>query len=286
MTPYCVFSPTTSQNLAQGILILKATNTTFAVRSGGHAAVQGLAATSHGVLVATTQFTETTLVPTPNAYGTSYLRAGAAFRWQELYDFLNPHGLIVVGGRVAPVGSSLIGGGGLSYHASLYGWAASNVVNFEVVTGEGKVLEANAETNCDLFWALKGGSNNFGIVTRYDLKTYPSGLVFGGVSHWAANATQQYLDAQTAYLQPGGGVSDPKGNIMPSWSINPSTGVETQSIIYFYNEDNPSPAAFANFTAIPTVSTTAGISNFSAITEQTAFFATLVNRYDYLHLYS
>ncbi|KAF7946730.1 hypothetical protein EAE96_009715 [Botrytis aclada] len=281
LSPYCVFSPLTSGDLATGVEILARTNTSFAIRSGGHAAVAGIASTDHGVMIATTSFTEKTLVPLPNDFGVPYLRAGAAFRWSEIYEFLEPYGLIAVGGRVAPVGSSLVLGGGLSYHASLHGWAANNVINFELVTANGTILQVNDATYPDLFWALKGGSNNFGVVTRYDLKTYESGLVFGGSVQWGANATQQYLDAYTAYIAPGGGIDDANGNLMPDFSYSPMTGTESSGTVYFYNGNDPSPKAFENFTAIPTVSSEVGIMNFSAIVSQTEFFASLINRWSW-----
>jgi hypothetical protein len=56
-------------------------------------------------------------------------------------------------------------GGGISYFSQQRGWAANNIVNYEVVTASSKVIQVNAQSHSDLFWALKGGSNNFGIVT-------------------------------------------------------------------------------------------------------------------------
>jgi FAD/FMN-containing dehydrogenase len=63
-----------------------------------------------------------------------------------------------------------------------YGWAANNVVDFEIVLANGTIANANANSNQDLFAVLKGGGNNFGIVTTYTLKAYPQGQVCG--THW------------------------------------------------------------------------------------------------------
>ena len=60
-----------------------------------------------------------------------------------------------------------------------YGWAANNVVEFEVVLVNGTIINANANSNQDLFTVLKGGGNNFSIVTMYTLKAYPQGQVCG-----------------------------------------------------------------------------------------------------------
>lgn len=69
---------------------------------------------------------------------------------------------------------SKISAGGNSFYAAEHGLACDNVVNFQVVLASAAIVDANSKTNPDLFKALKGGSNNFGIVTRFDMKTFPS----------------------------------------------------------------------------------------------------------------
>jgi FAD/FMN-containing dehydrogenase len=67
--------------------------------------------------------------------------------------------------------------GGLSYLSTQYGWAADNIVEAEVVLANGTIVIASNTTNVDLFNVLRGGGNNFGIVTTYTLQTYPMGEV-------------------------------------------------------------------------------------------------------------
>lgn len=64
-------------------------------------------------------------------------------------------------------------GGGLAYFSGIYGLACDNVKNYEVVLADGMISEINQESNPDLYWALRGGGNNFAVVTRYDLDAYP-----------------------------------------------------------------------------------------------------------------
>ncbi|KAL8812463.1 MAG: hypothetical protein Q9223_007289 [Gallowayella weberi] len=68
----------------------------------------------------------------------------------------------------------------MSYFAPRYGFVCDQVVNFEVVLANGTVVNANSTANSDLWFALKGGSNNFGIVTRFDLKVFLQGKIWGG----------------------------------------------------------------------------------------------------------
>ncbi|KAL8893423.1 MAG: hypothetical protein Q9192_005281 [Flavoplaca navasiana] len=68
----------------------------------------------------------------------------------------------------------------MSYFAPRYGFVCDQVVNYEIVLANGTAVDSNAENNSDLWFALKGGSNNFGVVTRFDLKTFPLGKFWGG----------------------------------------------------------------------------------------------------------
>jgi FAD/FMN-containing dehydrogenase len=107
---------------------------------------------------------------------------GPGLDWGEVYTFLDKYGLATTGGRLAPVGvPGLLLGGGISFHGNQYGWSADNVVEYEIVLYTGKIVSVTAKSNSDLFWALKGGSNNFGIVTKFRLNTFSSGTVYAGV---------------------------------------------------------------------------------------------------------
>lgn len=91
--------------------------------------------------------------------------------WQEVYETLAPHGVIVTGGRAGTVGvGGFLTGGGNSFHAASHGMACDTVVNFEVALANGSIINANAKENADLWVALKGGSGNLGLVTRFDLR--------------------------------------------------------------------------------------------------------------------
>lgn len=75
--------------------------------------------------------------------------------------------------------------GGLSFFSSREGFICDNVLNYEVVLSTGEVVSANASTNSDLWRALRGGGNNFGIVTRFDLRTFEQGPFWGGaIFYW------------------------------------------------------------------------------------------------------
>ncbi|KAK0367429.1 FAD binding domain-containing protein, partial [Colletotrichum limetticola] len=87
--------------------------------------------------------------------------------WGDVYSALDPFGVTAVGGRASVVGvGGFTTGGGYSFHSNRRGFACDNVVNFEVVLANGTIVNANAYENSGLWRALKGGSGNFGFVTR------------------------------------------------------------------------------------------------------------------------
>lgn len=106
---------------------------------------------------------------------TNIARVGTGARWGEVFAVLEDDGVMVAGGREGVVGvGGLLLGGGISWYASREGYSCDNVVNFEVVLANGTVINANESCHKDLWRALKGGSGNFGIVTRFDLETFPA----------------------------------------------------------------------------------------------------------------
>ena len=137
--------------------------------------VPGAAGITNGVLISTQKLDSMHLT---NSQKTAHL--GPGLRWGAVYDWISLYNLGVVGGRYDPVGvSRLLLGGGINYFGSQYGWATNGVSNFKVVLANSLIVDANARSNPGLFWTLKGGSSNFGIVTRFDLITFPVASRYG-----------------------------------------------------------------------------------------------------------
>lgn len=202
---------------------------------------------SNGVLVSTERLTTLN-----HAQGKSVVQIGAGLRWRSVYDFLAKDSLAVAGGRFGAVGvSGLLLGGGFSYFSSEYGWGASSVVNYQVVLANGKIVDANSTSNPDLFWALKGGSSNFGIVTRFDMKTWSLEEMWGGTVLYNASALDDIVEAYASYTVAQGGSSDPHAHSDPSITINATTGEVSIYSLYMHKGPESNPPALRNFTQIP-----------------------------------
>ncbi|KAF2488555.1 FAD-binding domain-containing protein [Lophium mytilinum] len=123
---------------------------------------------------------------------------GCGETWTSVYSELEKHGLTTAGGRVGRVGVTgllLIHEGGLSLYSTRRGFACDSVTEFSVVLASGIVVKASAKENSDLWIALKGGLNNFGIVTSFKMKTFETGPVWGGVTYYLQGTCTQLIEA-------------------------------------------------------------------------------------------
>ncbi len=106
------------------------------------------------------------------------------------------HGLAAVLGFVSLTGiAGLTLGGGFGYLTKRWGWTSDNVVGMDVVTADARVVRASSDENEDLFWGLRGGGGNFGVVTGIDYALYPVGPeIVGGVVAWPASEAPRILE--------------------------------------------------------------------------------------------
>ncbi|MDR6865673.1 FAD/FMN-containing dehydrogenase [Microbacterium resistens] len=126
--------------------------------------------------------------------GTRVAIGGGAV-WGRVAGALEPHGLAISSGDTASVGvGGLTVGGGLGWMARAWGAAVDQLVGAQVVTADGRIVEASAEENPDLFWALRGGGGNVGIVTRFDFEAHPlPGIAFA--EYTAGDDAEEFLRA-------------------------------------------------------------------------------------------
>ncbi|KAM7214837.1 bifunctional solanapyrone synthase [Rhypophila decipiens] len=161
---------------ALGPLVLEG-SCRIAIRGTGHTPFAGSANIQDGVTIDLRNFKGVVLDAEE-----STVKVAVGETWDKLYAELEKHGLTTAGARVNNVGvGGFILGGALSLISSRRGFSCDSVTEFQVMLVTGELVRASADEHPDLFIALKGGLNNFDVVTSVTMKTYSSGDVWGGV---------------------------------------------------------------------------------------------------------
>ncbi|KAF7179374.1 hypothetical protein CNMCM7691_008307 [Aspergillus felis] len=246
--PYCIFKPSVNTDVSILVLLSRYTGCPFAIKSGGHAAFAGASSIQGGITVLLKDMNAITLND-----DRSIVSVGPGNVWVQVYAALEPYGLAAVGGRVSTIGvGGLTTGGGISYYSNLYGWACDNVESFEVVTASGAVVTASADSYPDLYWALRGGGNNFGIVTKFNLYTIPSPEMRGGTRVFAED---QFSKVISAFVSVVNGASN-DGNAQHWVAFVHTQGQNIAGAEVTYAKNVSEPAIFAPYRAIPAIQDT------------------------------
>jgi FAD/FMN-containing dehydrogenase len=164
------------EDVAAAIAAGRAGGLELAIRGGGHS-VAGRGTTDGGVMVDLSLLKAIDVDPDART-----VRAGGGVNWGELNEATQAHGLAVTGGVISTTGiAGLTLGGGLGWLMPKHGLALDNLLSAEVVLADGRVVTASEEEHPDLFWALRGGGGNFGVVTTFEYRLHEVGpLVTGG----------------------------------------------------------------------------------------------------------
>ncbi|KXJ93643.1 FAD binding domain-containing protein [Microdochium bolleyi] len=260
LAPWCMVLPTATEEVSAVISVLNQNKCPFGIRSGGHSQFAGASSVKDGVTIDLGFFNGTTYDADRKI---ASIHPGA--NWQSAYDTLAPFGVSVPGGRAGIVGvAGFTLGGGYSYYFNSRGFAADNVVNFEVVLGDGRVVNANAGENADLWHALKGSSGNLGLVTRFDIRTIDSTMVWGGLTAYELSSADAVWEAFADFadnvdLEPA------SQSIVYTMYVNGQFLV--QSLLTNHLALDAAPA-FSKFFTIPTLTSTAKIRTISDLARE------------------
>ncbi|MFI0356950.1 FAD-binding oxidoreductase [Actinomadura sp. 9N407] len=125
---------------------------------------------------------------------TAWVEAGA--RWERVIEASAPYGLAPLSGSLPSVGAvSYTLGGGVGLMARRYGFAADHVNRIDLVTADGELRQVTADSDPDLFWGLRGGGGNFGVVTGMEIGLFPVARVYGGGLYFDVEQVPDVLDA-------------------------------------------------------------------------------------------
>ena len=175
-SPAAIVRAQTSDDVTTAIRFARERQVALSVRSGGHG-LSGLATNNGGLVIDLAHFnTVEILDPTRRL-----VRIGAGSRWGDVAQALAPHGLAITSGDTRQVGvGGLTLGGGIGWMVRKYGLAIDSLEAANLITADGSALHISAQEHPDLFWAIRGGGGNFGVVTSFDFHAQPCGDIVGG----------------------------------------------------------------------------------------------------------
>ncbi|MCU1439496.1 MAG: hypothetical protein JWP85_493 [Rhodoglobus sp.] len=173
-SPLFVAQPATADDVAEAVRFAVGQGIVISVRGGGHHA-SGLATNDGGIVI------DLTLLCGIDVLDNAVVRVGGGARWGDVARALQQHDLVLTSGDTTTVGvGGLTLGGGIGWIIRQYGLALDSLIAADVVTAAGETVRTSEEQEPDLFWALRGGGGNFGIVTAFTFQARPLKGVFAG----------------------------------------------------------------------------------------------------------
>lgn len=170
-------------------------NLLTSVRGGGHNG-PGLALCDKGMVIDLSRMKGIRVDPEKRT-----VRAEAGCTWGDVDHATHTFGLATVSGIISTTGiAGLTLGGGHGYLSRKYGLTADNLIEADVVLADGRFVTADEETNEDLFWALRGGGGNFGIVTSFKYRLHPVDTVIGGPMFWPINQAENIMQWYRGFI--------------------------------------------------------------------------------------
>ena len=173
--PAAIVRAQNANDVAAAVRFARRNDLALAVRSGGHS-VAGFSMINDALVIDLSQMRRVLIDPEKR---TARVQSGATSG--DLAGPAHAYGLALSTGDTSSVGiGGLTLGGGIGWMARKYGLAIDNLLSVELVTAEGALIKASATEHTELFWALRGGGGNFGIVTEFEFQLAPVGSIYGG----------------------------------------------------------------------------------------------------------
>jgi FAD/FMN-containing dehydrogenase len=182
-------------DVARAIAFARDHDLVIAVRGGGHNGA-GLGTVDDGVVIDLSLLKDVQVDP-----GSRTVRVGGGCTWGEVDRVTGEHGLATPSGIISTTGvGGLTLGGGIGHLTRKCGLSIDNLLEADLVLADGQQVRASSEENPDLYWAIRGGGGNFGVVTSFLFRLHEVGTVVGGPTFWPVEAGAEVLAAYREFL--------------------------------------------------------------------------------------
>ncbi|MEV1331295.1 FAD-binding oxidoreductase [Micromonospora costi] len=237
-SPAYILRPESVGDVQAGVRFAAGAGLALSVRGGGHS-FPGFGTNDGGVVIDLGRLAGVELVDKER----HLVRIGGGATWGRVAAVLAPHGLAISSGDTRNVGvGGLTLAGGIGWKVRKHGLALDNLVAAEVVTADGALVRASAEEHPDLFWAIRGGGGNFGIVTSFHFVAHPTTDVFFGRITFPAAEAGSVLRGWAEYLRSAPEELTSTANVANPLTGGPEAPVEIQVA---FDGDDPALAAHA-----------------------------------------
>jgi FAD/FMN-containing dehydrogenase len=193
--PALVARCASSDDVAEIVGFARAHDLLLAVRGGGHNGA-GLGTCDGGVVIDLSGLKDVEVDPQART-----VRVGGGCTWGEVDRATSEHGLATPSGIISTTGvGGLTLGGGLGHLTRKYGLAIDNLLEAELVLASGERVRAGADEHPDLYWAIRGGGGNFGVVTSFLFRLHDVDTVIGGPTFWSVESAAEVLSVYREFL--------------------------------------------------------------------------------------
>ena len=193
--PALIARCTSADDVAKVVGFARDHDLLLAVRGGGHNGA-GLGTCDGGMVVDLSSLKDVQVDPQART-----VRVGGGATWGEVDSATNEHGLATPSGIISTTGvGGLTLGGGLGHLTRKHGLTIDNLLEAELVLASGERVRASADEHPDLFWAIRGGGGNFGVVTSFLFQLHEVGTVVGGPTFWPVEDAAEVLSAYREFL--------------------------------------------------------------------------------------
>ena len=194
--PAAVTRPVNAGDVIAAVNFARESHLPLAIRGGGHS-VPGFGTCDDGIVIDMSRMRGVRVNPEKRT-----ARAEGGATWGDFNSATNAFGLATTGGIISTTGvAGLTLGGGIGYLARGFGLSLDNLVSADVVTADGKFLIASDKENPDLFWAIRGGGGNFGVVTSFEFRLHPVKDIYGGPMFFELKYARDLLEFFRDYIK-------------------------------------------------------------------------------------
>jgi hypothetical protein len=185
-----------ADDVATAVAFARESGLPLAVRGGGHK-VAGLGTVDDGIVIDLSHLKSIDVDPDART-----VRVGGGCTWGEVDRATGQFGMATPSGIISTTGvGGLTLGGGLGHLTRAFGLSIDNLLEADVVLASGERVRASPDENPDLFWALRGGGGNFGVVTAFTFRLHPVGTIVGGPTFWPVEDGVEVLNAYSEFIR-------------------------------------------------------------------------------------